>query len=146
MAKKSLSQELLGEVRPSSLRAATVGAFLSFFVYAGAVFTFEPIAASYFGNDSVILYAQFAGSEEDADMQQAQDQAAAEQQIIDQQRAAQAYSDQQTEADRQRYQNETPREGDTRYVNGTVEIYTGGTWTCRYPCKEDDSTKKPQGF
>lgn len=67
MAKKNLGEQLLGKVEVSSVKRAVLGAFLGFFVYAGAVFTFEPLFAATMGSESVFLLAA-----EDGDMSEAQ--------------------------------------------------------------------------
>lgn len=144
MAKNNFGRQLLGKTEPSKLIQVSIGAFLSFFVYTGAVFTFEPIAASLVGSRSVFLYA------EDEDMGAAMDSARWEQARRDQ-AAQSAAANAQAEAQRRALQERTAREqsqfnrdtsswrrtgsdGSTWAKNGS------GVWVCIKDCKP---TSKP---
>ncbi len=143
MAKRNLSRELLGEVHPSNVREAAIGAALSFFVFIGTVVTFEPTVASYMGSDSFVL-AQVrggtgggAGGQDDADLPAAQDAATRGQQQIESQRAFDQMQRDMTRQDNAKYQNPgyKPTRGDTWFQDGAVYRYTGSTWKCIANCK-----------
>jgi hypothetical protein len=135
MAKKSIGKELLGAVEPLALKHAAIGAFLSFVVFIGTVVTFEPLVASYMGAESTVLAQARGGSGEDADMEQARRAADAIERERAYNRSVQDFSRRQTERDNRYYRDNQPREGDTRYVDGSIYKYVQGRWVCVYNCK-----------
>ncbi len=141
MAKKKLSEHLLGKVEPTSVKSAAVGAFLSFFVYAGVLFTFEPLFSAYVGSNSVFLYA------DDEDLGQARRSAESLQRQIEHDRAVKDFVRRQAANDDAYYARNPPRQGQTRIrPDGSVERRVGNRWECFINCKPKTPEHTPKTY